>query len=178
MSDEIEQNTNGEAVEPSAESAPEPEETETDPARKVAELEDKYQRAMADLANLHRRFQRERERIDKQAVARFVEKLLPMVDNMSHALKAAHESHDPAALIGGFQQIENQMLQIFQNSNIAPIETVGKPFDPEVHHAVVTEVAGDVPPGTVTAELGRGFSLDGLVIRAAHVKVAAAKTDE
>jgi molecular chaperone GrpE len=174
MSDETEQNTNGEAIEP----APEPEAAEAGPARKIEELEDKYRRAMADMANLHRRFQREREQIDKRAVARFVEKLLPMADNISHALKAAHESHDPAALIGGFQQIENQMLQIFQGSNIQPIETVGKPFDPEVHHAVVTEPTDDVPPGTVTAELGRGFSLDGLVIRAAQVKVAAAKTDE
>ena len=143
------------------------------PRDRAAELEDKYKRAVADLANLHRRFQREREQLAARSVAGFVENLLPMVDNMSHALKAAHESHDPAALIEGFRQLESQLLQIFRGSGIEPIETVGTPFDPEIHHAVVMEPTDAVPPGTVTEELGRGFKLGDFVIRPAQVKVAA-----
>ena len=143
------------------------------PEQRLAALNDKYRRAVADLANAHKRFQQERERISKLVTAGFVARILPVIDNMSHSLRSAQASHDAAALIEGFKLIEAQMLQIFSDNGIQPIESVGKPFDPEVHHAVTTDVTELVPPGTVTEELGRGFILDGVVVRPAQVKVAA-----
>ena len=145
--------------------------------QKLADLEDRYRRSVAEMANAQKRFERDRLRTSKVAVARFVEKLLPMIDNMAHSLKHAHESHDAAHIIEGFGLIEAQMLQILNDSGVKPIESVGKPFDPEVHHAVTTEITGDVPPGTVTEELGRGFIIGDFVIRPAQVKVAAAPPD-
>ena len=147
---------------------------EKTPEQKLGELEDKYRRAVADLANAHKRFQKERERTGKFAVVAFVGKLLPMIDSLSHSLKSAQESHDAAALIDGFRLIEAQMLQILSDSNIRPIQSVGKPFDPEVHHAVTTDITDKVPPGTVTEEFGRGFMMGDFVVRPAQVKVAAA----
>ena len=164
-----------EEAEPTA-GAAEPE--DAPPEQKLAELDDRYRRAVADLANAHKRFQKERERIGKRAVADFVGKLLPMVDNVSHSLKSAHESHDAVALIEGFNLIEAQMLQILNDSGVKAIESVGKPFDPEIHHAVTTEITEEAPPGTVTEELGRGFMIDGLVIRPAQVRVAAAPPEK
>jgi len=146
--------------------------------QKLADLDDRLRRSAAEMANTQKRFERDRQRAGKMAVAGFVEKLLPMIDNMAHSLKHAHESHDAADIIEGFGLIEAQMLQILNDSGIKPIEPVGKPFDPEVHHAVTTEITGDVPPGTVTEELGRGFIIDGFVIRPAQVKVAAAPPGE
>jgi molecular chaperone GrpE len=171
MSDETKQPDPEQENDTGAEPSTEPEEPSLED--KVVALEDKYRRAVAELANLHRRFQRERERMEKQSVARFVEKLMPMIDNLAHALKGAQESHDAAALIEGFKQIEGQMLQIFDSQRIKPIETVGQPFDPEIHHAMVLEPTDAVAPGTVIEELGKGFMLDDIVIRAAQVKVAA-----
>jgi len=156
----------------------EPEAVEQDERdRRIAELEDKYRRAVADLANAHRRFRTEREQTGRMAVSSFVRKLLPVIDNMSHSLKAAATSHDAAALIDGFKLLETQLLQIFGESGIEPIEAAGRPFDPEVHHAVMPEPTDKVPPGTVTEEIGRGFIMDGFVIRPAQVKVAARPTD-
>jgi len=146
--------------------------------QKLADLDDRLRRSVAEMANTQKRFERDRQRAGKMAVAGFVEKLLPMIDNMAHSLKHAHESHDAADIIEGFGLIEAQMLQILSDSGIKPIESVGKPFDPEVHHAVTTEITGDVPPGTVTEELGRGFIIGDFVIRPAQVKVAAAPPDE
>ena len=160
------------------EQPPEHEPEEISPEEKLAELDNRYRRAVADLANAQKRFQKERERTSLMAVAAFVRKLLPMLDNMSHSLKSAEESHDAAALIEGFRLIEAQMLQTFSESGIRPIESVGKPFDPEVHHAVMPEVTDDVPPGTVTEELGRGFIVGDFVIRPARVKVAAPPPEE
>ena len=149
-----------------------------EPGQKIAELEDKYLRAVADLANAHKRFQRERERTNRTAVAAFVKKLLPVIDNLSHSLKAADESHDTAALIGGFKLVEDQILQVLGESGVKPIEAEGKVFDPELHHAVAPEITDEVAPGTVTEELGRGFRIGNFVIRPAQVKVAIAPAEE
>jgi molecular chaperone GrpE len=146
--------------------------------QKLADLEDRYRRSVAEMANAQKRFDRDRRRTSKLAVARFVEALLPMIDNMVHSLRHAHESHDAADIIKGFGLIETQMLQILSDNDIKPIESVGRMFDPEIHHAVTSDVTGDVPPGTVTEELGRGFMIDDFVIRPAQVKVAAAPPRE
>jgi molecular chaperone GrpE len=165
---------------PAPQGEPEPEAPPDEPPeepsleQKLLEMEDKYRRAIADLANLHKRFQRERERIRHRAIADFVGKLLPMIDNLAHSLNAARDTHDPAALIQGFQLVQAQMLQILRESGIRPIESVGRRFDPDIHHAVTTEITDEVEPGTVTEELGRGFVMDDLVVRPAQVKVAAA----
>ena len=146
--------------------------------QELAELERKYQLAVADLANAHKRFQQERQRLGELAVVAFVGKLLPMADNMAHSLRSAQESHDTAALIEGFKLVEAQMLQILRDRGVTPIESVGKPFDPGVHHAVTMEVTDKYPPGTVVEELSRGFVLGDFVIRPAQVKVAAAVEEE
>lgn len=158
--------------------AEEPRLEHTELEQKLAELDDRFRRSVAEMANTQRRFERDRQRAGKMAVAAFVSKLLPMIDNMAHSLKHAHESHDAADVIEGFGLIETQMLGILSDSGIEPIESVGKPFDPEVHHAVTTEITGEVAPGTVTEELGRGFIIDDFVIRPAQVKVAAAPPEE
>ncbi len=140
--------------------------------QQVEDLEDKYHRSLADLDNLRKRFQREQSRTSIVAVADFVEKLLPALDNLAHSLNAADENHDTASLIGGFKLIESQIMQIFGECGVEPIEAEGRPFDPEFHHAIVTEVTDEVPPGTVTEELGRGYKMGDLVIRPAQVKVS------
>lgn len=145
-----------------------------DAAGKIAELEDKYRRALADLANTHKRFQKERDHIGKTAVAVFVRKLLPAIDSMAHSIHAAEAAAAPLAILDGFRLIEAQMLQVLRDSGIHPIESAGKPFDPAVHHAVMTEFTDTVPPGTVTEEMARGFVMGDFVIRPAQVKVAAA----
>jgi molecular chaperone GrpE len=157
-----------------ATSTPPPPVPPSDAEQALLAAEDKYRRAVADLANAHRRFERERTRLADRAVAQFVEKLLPVIDNMGHSLKAADTSHDPQALIQGFRLIEQQMTQVFAENGIQPIPALGEKFDPEVHHALATEVTDRVEPGTITAELGRGFRMGDQVVRAAQVRVAAA----
>lgn len=158
---------------------PQPQDAEeTGLAQELADLEDRYRRSVAEMANAQKRFERDRQRMRKLAVAGFVEKLLPMIDNMAHSLKHARESHDAADIIEGFGLIETQMLRILSDNGIEPIESVGKPFDPDVHHAVVTDVTDEVSPGTITEEFGRGFIMDDFVVRPAQVKVAAAPPEE
>ncbi len=146
--------------------------------QQVADLEDKYHRSVADLDNLRKRFQREQSKTSTVAVADFVEKLLPALDNLAHSLNAADENHDTTSLIGGFKLIESQIMQIFGECGVEPIEAEGRPFDPEFHHAIVTQKTDEVPPGTVTEELGRGYKMGDLVIRPAQVIVATQPEEE
>lgn len=142
--------------------------------QKLTELEDKYRRALADLANLHKRFQREREQLHSLAVTGFAAKFLPLVDNLAHSLKTANETHDAAAILEGLRILQSQLLQIFKENGIQPIESVGKPFNPEFHHAIAAEATDKVPPGTVLEESGPGFRMGDHVIRPAQVKVSVA----
>lgn len=159
---------------PAAPPAVEPEE----PSQKVdielyLDAENRYRRAAADLANLHKRFAKEREQVGGAAIAAFVKKLLPVIDSFELSLKAAESAKDIQSVKKGFELIASQLQAVLAESGIKRIETKGKKFDPEFHHAIMMEPTDKVLPGTITEETAPGFIMGEVVLRPAHVKVAA-----
>ena len=142
-------------------------------SEKVEEAENKYRRALADLANLHRRHAKDRETFTQIATANFVKKLVPMIDNFTHSLKEAEGAADAKAVLDAFKIIENQFYQILRGLGIERIESFGEKFDPEFHHAVQTQPTDKVEPGIVIDETAPGFIMGEHVIRPAQVVVSA-----
>jgi len=128
-------------------------------------------RLAADFEGLRRRVEREREAHERQAAARLIERLLPVLDNFERALGASAADGGPG-FRDGMALIFRQLLDELRKEGLVSVDTVGEPFDPEVHEAVLTTADADLPPNTIVEELQRGYLLHQRLLRPALVKVA------
>ncbi|MGQ9556424.1 MAG: nucleotide exchange factor GrpE [Desulfurispora sp.] len=142
-------------------------------ARKTALAEEHFQRLarlQADFENFRKRTLREKEDLLKFAAEKLIGQLLPVLDNFERAL-AAPEG-DGAAFRSGVEMIYRQLMDILHREGLESLQCVGQPFDPSRHEAVMRQPAGEQPENTVLAELQKGYTLHGKVIRPAMVCVA------
>jgi|SRR6187200_2175986 len=126
----------------------------------------------ADFENYQKRSGKERESDRKYYVASLARDLLPVFDNLQRAIEAAKKSADDSPLVQGVSATINQWLQIFARHGITPIEAQGRPFDPNLHEAVMQQPSADQPTGTVLQVLQQGFQIHDRVLRPATVIVS------
>jgi molecular chaperone GrpE len=137
-----------------------------------AELLDKILRKQADLDNLRRIGKMEQTEAREYALYDFLNRLLPVLDNIERALEAARSATDlPAAYLEGLEMIRKQLEQILTQEGVSVIEAAGTPFDPHCHHAVMEVESEEHDPGTVTEELQKGYRHRQRILRPAMVKV-------
>ncbi len=153
-------------------------------ARELEELQDRYLRLAAELDNYRKRVARERAELIRTAHEGLLLEFLPVLDNLERALAAARSSaglsRASEALIEGVEITLRLFRGVLEKAGVREIETVGREFDPVVHHAVEQVRAPEYPENTVVEEVLRGYLLDQKVLRPALVKVstrAAAPSD-
>ncbi len=139
-------------------------------AAEVEVLKDKMMRHAAEFDNFKKRTAKEREDLFSFAVCDTVEKFLPVKDNLERATAAAEGSDN--GMLEGVTMILKQLDDIFAALGVEKIKTVGEPFDPELHNAVMHEENEAFGENTVSEELMSGFTCKGKVVRHAMVKVA------
>lgn len=147
--------------------------TETGPpaSPSVAELEERWQRALADADNVRKRLERQLADQVRAERARTVAALLPVLDNLELALR--HAGADPDSIIAGVQAVHEQGLAALRQLGYQPSGQVGERFDPARHEAARVVEPGDAAPGTVTAVLRTGYvDAQGRLVRPAAVEVA------
>jgi molecular chaperone GrpE len=128
------------------------------------------QRIQADFENFRKRAQRDVTLAGDQAVARFVEQLLPVLDAFEQAVAAVAEADD--AVRKGVELAFGEFVSVLGRNGLERIEALGAPFDPEQHEAVLHEETGE-HDGPVVVEVFRtGYRTEERVIRPAMVKVA------
>ena len=143
--------------------------------KKAAERDeylDLLQRTRAEYLNYIKRAQKDRADTVKYGVQEFAAKVVAVMDDFARAIVSAEKTQDFAKFFEGVKLIETQFQKVLTEAGITPIETVGKPFDPAQHEALMQEEKADVPDGTVLEEFERGFMLNDRVLRAAKVKVS------
>jgi molecular chaperone GrpE len=151
---------------------PETEAAAADWAREKEELVSLVQRKQADLDNFRRISRMKEEEIRTYGLFNFLEKLLPVLDNMERALVTAREDEGvPESHLKGLLMIRKQLLQLLEQEGVVEIEAVGKQFDPHYHDAVMQTAAGGGDPGSVVEELQKGYLYKDRVLRHAKVKV-------
>jgi len=163
----VERAENGEEAEPAAADEPSPAaasdaiETEAEQYRELA------QRVQADFENYRKRVLREQTSVVERATEALVESLLPVLDSFELALTTLDDAGEKVRK--GFELVYAELLGVLEKAGLERIDTDGKPFDPNVHEAVMQE-EGDGDP--VVAETMRtGYRLKGRVLRPAMVKV-------
>ena len=134
------------------------------------DMRDTAQRLQAEFNNFRRRTESVRKESYDDGMRKAVELVLPAMDSLERALDAAKEDQSPLA--EGVRLMNKQLQDCLQKMGVEKIDAAGKPFDPALHNAVLSEEAEGVESGTVLEELQTGYSLGGKIIRHSIVKVA------
>ncbi|MBX7134624.1 MAG: nucleotide exchange factor GrpE [Fimbriimonadaceae bacterium] len=141
--------------------------------RERDELKDQLMRSLADLQNLRKRFQAEREDIRRYATENLARDLLPVLDNFERTLAAVQSGATLESLSEGVKLVDRQLRTALESVRLTRIHAVGMPFDPERHEAIATVPAtDDVVDNTVVDEVEAGYQMAERVIRPARVRVA------
>ncbi len=150
--------------------------------KKKAEERDTYLdqllRAKAEFMNYQKRMVKESESTSQFAIQSLILDFLPELDNFDRALKLADDSKDIDKFVEGIKLIEEQLFKVLGKYGVEPIETVGKPFDPNLHEAVMEEENNEMPHHTIIDEFQRGFLLKERVIRPAKGRVSKRTSEE
>ena len=140
--------------------------------QEAAESKQGWQRTAADFANYRRRTEQDREATLGLANEALLAKLLVVVDDFDRAVSNMPADLAENSWAEGVAAIDRKLDLLLASEGLSPIEAVGKQFDPHEHDAIVREEREDVPEGTVTAELQRGYRIRDRVLRPAMVAVA------
>jgi molecular chaperone GrpE len=138
--------------------------------QQVDELTEALQRERADATNLRRRHDEQMASVRTLAKANVVRELLPVIDNFERALKHVPKELENNDYIKGVQAVVKQFEKTLADMGVQRIKTVGQPFDPKFHEAVMME-EGDGTQEIVSEELQSGYCIGDEVIRHAMVKV-------
>ena len=159
-----------ETQEPTAESGEPTEEQEQEPEaeveslkERIAELEDKNLRMMAEFDNYRRRTNKEKLELMATAGERIFKEMLPLIDDFERAIKATEDE--------GVKLIYQKFLGFLDKNDVHPIETDGVDFNTDEHEAVTTFAAGEDQKGKVIDCTQKGYKLGDKVIRFAKVVV-------
>jgi molecular chaperone GrpE len=141
-----------------------------DAEARIAELENLWLRALADLDNLRKRHEREMERARSEERMRVAAEWLPVIDNLERAL--GHAESDPSGIIEGVQAVRDQAVALLGRLGFPRRDEVGGRFDPTRHEAVGVVAAPDAEAGTVIQVLRPGYGEGEQQLRPAAVVVA------
>lgn len=143
----------------------------------VASLTQDLQRERADFSNYRRRSEADKQQAKDYAKAELLAELLPILDDLQRAL-----THTPGDLADhswaqGVSKVHENLQQKLGALGLEKIQTLGQPFDPQLHEAVGydgNEEGGEV----ITEELRSGYLLDGTVLRPAMVRVGSERSSD
>ena len=163
----------GEAASSEEEGGKEPdkEEAASEIKEEDEELQTRYLRLAADFQNYKRRVEKEKNDIFAFANEKIVTELLDVIDNFERALLHKEGCADKS-MLEGMEMILKQFKGVLEKSGLQEIEAEGAEFDPNFHHAVLTEESSQMESGKITGVLQKGYTLNGRVIRPSMVKVA------
>lgn len=141
------------------------------------EAREQVLRTQAEMQNLRRRVERDVENAHKFALDKFVDDLLPVVDNLERATAAVDPAQRQAsALIDRVMEGVDLTLRGFLDAlgrhNVQPVNPAGEVFDPAFHQAVATVPDSQIPANRVVDVLQRGYTLNGRLVRPAMVVVS------
>jgi len=141
---------------------------------KASETYDRLLRSTAEFDNYKKRSAREFQESKKYANEAFIKQLLPVIDNLERAVESIGDGDDDSGqgVIEGVKMTLSEIFKVFDKFHLKPLESEGKPFDPNFHQAVIQEETNAVPENTVVKEMQKGYLLHDRLIRPAMVVVS------
>ena len=149
----------------------------------LATEKDRMLRLQAEMENLRSRTAREIVDERRYAPLPIVRDLLPVLDNINRAIdaaeqiEAAEQAEESDSLLEGFKLVRQQLLTVLEQHHCKQIETVGQPFDPQVHEAILQQPSDEQPANYILLETQAGYQLHDRVVRAAQVIISSGPAD-
>ena len=140
--------------------------------QELQDLNDRYKRILAEYDNFRKRTEKEKSDLYAYAVRDVMTRILPVVDNLERGVAAVPEEQRQDPLAEGMEKILKQFEKTLEDIGVKPIESVGQPFDPAYHNAVMHVEDEELGENTVVEEFMKGYMYKDTVIRCAMVKVA------
>lgn len=137
---------------------------------KIALLEDKTKRQMAEFDNFRKRTEKEKSQMFETGAKSVIEKILPIIDNFERGLITVEEDNKDS-FYDGMCMIHKQMLAELEKIGVTPIEALGQEFDPNLHNAVMQVESEEFESGIVAQELLKGYKYRDTVVRHSMVAV-------
>jgi len=153
------------------------EERASSPVEAAGELEEMRNRLAylaAEFDNYRKRVAREKETLVSFGNERLLRGILPFLDNLERAMSQAGSSGLSEGLLAGVRLTHDQFLSELRKFGLEQISAEGERFDPNLHEAIAQVPWEGKPEGTVLSEAGKGYLLNGRLLRPAKVTVAAA----
>jgi len=139
------------------------------------EAKDHYERLLrvaADFENYKKRSVKEKEEWMKFANEDLLKAILPFIDNLERAVNHAEKVKDTGVMIEGVRLTVQHLFQILSKFGVSPIESIGKPFDPTFHEAMLMVETDQHEPNQVVEEFQKGYLLNDRLLRPATVSVS------
>lgn len=165
-------------------------EAKTEPADPIKEMEakletaeqeakenyDRFLRVSAEFENYKKRSAREMSEFRKFSNESLIKEMLSVVDNLERALDSSRsDKQADTGLVQGVDMTLKEILNIFEKFSVKPVESLGKPFDPAFHQAVMQEETDGHPENIVTNEMQKGYMMHDRLIRPSMVAVSTSK---
>ncbi|MDR4889002.1 nucleotide exchange factor GrpE [Fredinandcohnia sp. QZ13] len=138
---------------------------------KLEEAENRILRQVADFENFKRRARLDQETAATYRAQSLVNDLLPALDNFERALQVEATNEQAKSIMQGVEMVYRSIIDALKKEGVEAIEAVGKPFDPNVHQAVMQVSDPDAESNVVLEEFQKGYKLKDRVLRPSMVKV-------
>ena len=143
-----------------------------DKDKELAELKDRYLRALAEHENARKRIRQQSEEAVRLQRENLLRELLPVVDNLERAVDAARGGGNGKPIVEGVEMVLRSLLDLLKAQGVTQLTSIGEPFDPQRHEAVDQIESSRHPPNTVVNEFHRGYQIGDRLLRPARVAVA------
>src|SRR3972149_869358 len=131
-----------------------------------------WQRERAEFTNFKKRIDREREMAHQNAAGIIIRRYLDVLDDLERALKNRPAQGDGASWADGIELVYRKLLATLEAEGVQPMNTVGQPFDPNLHEAISQEHSPEHESGQIIGVVKNGYLIGDRVLRPALVRVA------
>ena len=140
--------------------------------KQIEELNDKYKRLFAEFDNFRKRTDAEKAGMFTEGERTVLLKVLPLIDNFERAIASIPEDQKETALAEGIDKTYKSFMSQLAELGVTPIDAAGKPFDANLHNAVMHIEDEETDENTVVEEFQKGYMFKDKVLRYSMVKVA------
>ena len=140
-------------------------------AEKIAELEDRVKRQLAEFENFRNRTEKEKTAMFETGAKSVIEKILPVIDNFERGFATVEAEDEEDAFVGGMRMVYKQLMTELEAIGVKPIPAVGEQFDPNLHNAVMQVESDELESGTIAQEYQKGYTYRDSVVRHSIVTV-------
>ncbi|MCK5882162.1 MAG: nucleotide exchange factor GrpE [Bacteriovoracaceae bacterium] len=138
------------------------------------DFKSKYYYLAAEMDNMRRRFNREKESLIKYGNEKILSSLIDVIDTFDHSMVAIENDEDEKIqnICKGIDMVRGQFLDALKKNGLESIEAVGEVFDPNFHEAMAQQPAEGKKDQEVIMEYQKGYMLNGRLLRASKVVIA------